>query len=52
MNKEKADQAVSFALTKTEKRELVNVCEKLNIRMSDYIRTMVMKQVKKNSKEY
>ncbi len=47
---EKRESITCFALTISEKRELVEVCDKLGIRMSDYMRRLVMDKVKKDNK--
>ncbi len=44
------DKITSFALTPTEKFNLQYVCNAKGVRMSDYIRDAVMKQLKKDSK--
>ena len=44
------DNITSFALTATEKKRVKKVCEKLSVRMSDYIRDIVLKQVVRDEK--
>jgi len=46
---DKRDKITSFALTVTEKRELIKVCDNKRVGMSDYIRDCVMKQIKRDS---
>ena len=45
---ENRNQMTSFALKDSEKRLLQEACRKLGLRMSEYIRLAVMRQVKKD----
>ena len=47
---EKKDKITSFALKESEKRMLADICDKLSVGMSEYIRIAVMNQVKKDMK--
>jgi len=47
---EKRNAITCFALTDSEKRDLINVSEKVSKRMSDYIRDCVLKQMIKDNK--
>jgi len=44
------DKITSFALTATEKFNLQYMCNQQGVRLSDYIRDAVMKQMKKDGK--
>jgi hypothetical protein len=48
MSVEKRDAITSFALTISEKKELVRVSDKVNKRISDYIRDCILTQMKKD----
>jgi len=47
---EKRESVTSFALTATEKFNLKYMAEKKGVRLSDYIRECVLRQMKKDSK--
>ncbi len=47
---EKREIITCFALTSSERKDLDRACSNTDTRMSDYIRNIVMKQVKKDNK--
>ncbi len=44
------DKTTAFALTGSEKERLKRACEKRGMRMSDYIRDIVLERIKKDEK--
>jgi len=47
---EKRDKVTCFVMTKTEKNLLTKICEEKNIRVSDYVRNLVLGKMKKDDK--